>query len=181
MSKKAAALVCFLLIMVSAFALDVKPEVRKDLSLGFSIASRTNNLSSLFHASEQYVTFRTPVGSLLLGLGASAGKAESFYNFSTFTGTGDFRTLGVHVLADMKYRRIELEACAGLCALFRGSLSSGFRTLVRTSLCPVIGLGKTGSLGFSLGFPVTFAFNASESMLSAGVGIRAFPLWEDER
>jgi len=181
MRKKAAALLCLIMITVSAFALDVKPEVRKDFSLGFSIASRTNNLSSLFHASERYATIRIPVGSLGLGLGASAGKAESFYNFSTFTGSGDFRTLGLHLLLDMKYARLDLEASAGLCALFRGSMSSGFRTLFRTSLCPVFSMGKTGSLGFALGLPVSFAFNASESMLSAGVSIRAFLLGEDER
>lgn len=108
------------------------------------------------------------------------GKAESFYNLSTFTGSGDFRSLGLQFLLEMKYRQFELEASAGLFALFRGSYSSGFRTLVRTSVSPVVGRARAGNLCFAVGLPMNIAFNASESLFSTGISIRAFVSGEDE-
>lgn len=108
------------------------------------------------------------------------GKAESFYNFSTFTGSGDFKSLSFQFLLGMKYKSFELEACAGLCALFRGSISSGFRTLVKTSLSPVMARARAGNLCFAVGVPLGLAFNASESLFTAGISIRAFVSGEDE-
>ena len=180
MRKKAAALLCLLTITVSAFALDIKPELRRTLLLGISNTSRTNNLSSLYFGSEYSYALLTPVKTLDLGLELSMGKAESFYNFSTFNGGGDFRSLGLQFLLGMKYRQFELEASAGLCALFRGSYSSGFRTLVNTSLRAVIAKARAGNLCFAVSVPVGIAFNASESLFAAGISIRAFASGEDE-
>ena len=180
MRKKAAALLCLLTITVSAFALDIKPEVRRDFRLGISNPAWTNNLCSLFHYSESSISFRTAVRTLDLGLGIFRGRAESFYNFSTFTGSGDFTAAGLQFLLGMKYGRFELEACAGLCTLFRGNLSSGFRTLVRADLCPVIAKAKAGNLCFALGMPLGTAFNASESMFTAGISIKVCATGEDK-